>query len=263
MIIFNIDYWWNFIITSLRECSSKPCRSFFHIRVPIKLSLKEYKVINDPSEIEKLNNLFPSSEYSSDPYEFIIPSSSLKKVSMNMIVLKIISKIEKEPNYSKEMYRTNNIDVALSTLDDIFKAKEADPLNYLKFTYNINSYSEYTRLINNETLVYNIDEIEWRDIKLSSIWFRSLISRNEHQLIWKLLTNTKTQFTISSVKLYFEYLSEWIEVLLLLSFWPDIKYVELNYKESDVEDESSSISKTISDFTRVASIINTLIIKKR
>ena len=100
------------------------------------------------------------------------------------------------------------------------------------------------------------------NLKFIEISNSFLLSPDEFQFLWKVLSSKNTRFNLTRINLKFNLLSECLTVLSLCSDCPELKSVLFKYWEADAENEDEAVEQAQREFRQKFGFIQTLIIGK-
>ena len=168
----------------------------------------------------------------------IIPLKCLHKVSF--LFLKYMARLfDSNQEFIDKIFKAKYIDWTISYLNEVLEIKNLLPDHFpcINFAYiNMNS-KRFTEKHLFE-IMYRQDYIEWR---FSEIRNKSILTSNEFILMWEILNSSRIKFTLTSISLSFETLSECMKVLSLCADCFELDSVDLQYKEAEAETEQETI----------------------
>ena len=95
-----------------------------------------------------------------------------------------------------------------------------------------------------------MDALNLVDPKISEIAVFRLLSSEDSKLILKLLSFRRTRFSLSSVRLRFNLISELLIALSLCSDCHELESIDLEYSEYGRVNEKEIISRAVKDFRK-------------
>ena len=126
-------------------------------------------------------------------------------------------------------------------------------INFIFYNY-CNESIEVTKKVMDNQYLFNL--------KFSEICILSMLSPNEFSFWWKMIRSIRTRFNLSSIRLIFSMLSEWLTVLSLCSNCPNLKRIDIGYLEADKENELETVEHAKRKFSQKFNIIQELNISK-
>ena len=134
----------------------------------------------------------------------------------------------------------------------------SDHFSRINFKY---SYSN-PKSKEDESLFEIVDSPGCIESKFLELRRSDILPPDELNLVWKLLRSSRTRFNIILVSFKLRLLSECLAVLSLCANCPELEWVELWYKEVDVENEQEIIENAKIEFIKKLGSFITLKIMK-
>ena len=107
-----------------------------------------------------------------------------------------------------------------------------------------------------------IDELSLINPILSKIMINHKLSPEEFKLVWKILKSRRTKYSINTIWIIFNVLSECLEVLSLCAECSQLEIIYFHYYKSNKRKEQKSIDIAVKEFTKKFGIIRSLTLKR-
>ena len=159
-----------------------------------------------------------------------------------------------------QIFKARHIDWEFGNLSTLLDINKLLPDHFSRINFACEFYDPTE--ITNKTLLKIMNSPLLIRSKFSIMHRYVLLPSDELNLVWKMLLSRRTRFSITSINLKLELLSECLTVLSLCADWPELNSVELWYLEAEEKSEQKIIERAIREFTMISGPIQKLVIAK-
>ena len=189
---------------------------------------------------------------------FLIPLKNLHHSHFDMIHNKFIDYFEENKTMLNELIKARHTTWQVQYLDQILKIKHLISVPYFYINYYLSNIQ--SDLFWKGLCFGSVKELKLQELAFSSIDIYFVLSSDDFELICKVLSSPRTKFSLLSIKLFLNNLSEWLSILSLCAGFHELRDIYLNYTHKDIEDDG--LKWTIKQFrNRFGFIENVIIIR--
>ena len=257
---FNIDFW--FTKQKSKKNNSEVC-TFLHVVKSEEYSFRNF-IIWEDEEVKQFYDEF-SEHLSSENYdiEFIVPINCLEHVNFSKDSTYDLINNTNNVNLIQEINKANKISCPIylsDCLTQISKYKELLPAkcHYTLWEVNYNKIDLEEYFVNFTEEI--VEELSW--IYISEIELKLQLSRDEWDLIKRIVSSTNCKIYLQSITLRPYQLEKVIEILDLLSECQNIESIDFEYNYfPTISNPLEAIREAKYNFRKKNGVISKLSIK--
>ena len=159
-----------------------------------------------------------------------------------------------------QIFQAKHIDWEFGSLSTLLDINKLLPDHFSRINFISECYDPTE--ITNKSLLKMMDSPDLIGSKFTKMHRYAILPSDELNMVWKMLRTRRTRFSITSINLKLELLSECLTVLSLCADWPELYSVELRYLEAEEKNEQKTIEHAKREFTMIFGPIQKLVIAK-
>ena len=198
------------------------------------LKLSDFKTVPNWYELDKLNSYFDDKCW--NKWEgFIVPFNNLQRTHFDDNDYYFIDFLKANSIIAWEIFKSQSVSCQIAFPHHLTKIKEMFPEHYscVHYSFTDSSWKWLEFYSKSEP----VDNICTDDFAFTLIDRNSMILWDTLIFIRNLMSSSRTKYSISSIKLELNRLSECISVLSLWENCPELSLISLKYSIADVEYE--------------------------
>ena len=102
--------------------------------------------------------------------------------------------------------------------------------------------------------------MDWTSIKIKNIKRVSPLNSDEFNLIWRLLSESKTRFSLEHLKVWVQTIPELLKIIYLWSKCINLNTLKLNYRTEINQDDRKKVKEALSVLTTKIWILSELVV---
>ena len=227
---------------------------YFAFKWISRIEISEFKI--ESNEI-RLDQRFPNDVlFKNDG--ILVPVNNLNQSMLNYWDSQLFKIFAESSDLITHILKAKHLSWEIRFINDFTKISHLVPEHYSRIKYSINS----NKLWSNSWISDELDNLYQSEYSISEISIESQLSEFEFKLLSKILAWDKTRFSLSSISVVFEKLSECLEILRLCSECPELNEVNFSYFEVDVEDEQHCVNLAVQELNRKVGFVERIRVYK-
>ena len=105
-----------------------------------------------------------------------------------------------------------------------------------------------------------VKETDWNNFSFWILKANIFLSPGEFEFIWMLLKTSRTRFSLTTINLMLQSLSDWLSILSLWEHCQQLSELSLKYARSEIENPNETIENEVISFRRKFGPINYILI---
>ena len=184
---------------------------------------------------------------------FVLPIKHLYQTDF-ILDDNVINRFNTNQAVTDEILKTNRLNWEVEFFDDILEIAQLLPNSFRRIDYSFDNWDSIH--IARHSDIKALNEINIEQLRFSEIFIDHILSPEEYKFVWRLLTSDRTKFSLFKVRLYFNLLSESLNVLSLCADCLELNSIVLGYFNIDVKIDKEIIDKAVKEFKKKFKIIN-------
>ena len=239
----------NFYFSSCDKQNLNKTNSFLHLKIFDMIHIYESYKITNPEELLHAESIFKSVG-KFNGWEIIIPLEYLENLYIDNFFAENYDKDDNYREWFNNVLISNKISwtiyflKSMKYIDKVFSFLPPKTIYSIKYSCISISKDQFDDLS-------ALPEIDWNDKKFSSIIIYKILTDEEYEYIYKILSANKMKRFLKKVILTIRNLSEWLKIVNACTEWSNLESIRLQYKVEDLEDKDSLIEEVERWFTAI------------
>ena len=215
--------------------------------------ITESHKLKEDYELKQVEELFKDIEVSKE-WKILISMKYLYSLKFSNL---FVSKYQNNEIYEdclSNILSINKVSCPICFQNGLINSGNILPLLPSTTEYTIYSYGVLSNESKRTSIIKSWIDLDWSEAKIKSIMLYKMLTDEEYELIYKILSTNRFRESIKEIKLTIKNLSKLIDLARICGDWYNAESICLQYEVEDIEDKQNAIDEVVKRFT-VKSII--------